>query len=87
MTRYDYRIRRQLFQRRTERFQNFDALEQRYRSRKRTTNIVRFLIILIALIILVGILVFTAKADNHNYKSPVTKGQPEVKLKFPQKDL
>lgn len=87
MTRYDYRIRRQLFQRRTERFQNFDALEQRYRSRKRTTNIVRFLIILIALIILVGILVFTAKADESHYQSPITKGDPEVSMKFPQKDL
>lgn len=87
MTRYDFRVRRQLFQRKgAERFQNFEALEKRYRSRKRMANIGRSMLILLALIILIGVLVFTAKAKpskpvgTFKFQSELVKNHPKGRL-------
>lgn len=87
MTRYDFRVRRQLFQRKgAERFQNFEALEKRYKSRRRMAVIGRSLLILIALVILLGVLVFTSKANNlppaksQQFRSELVKAHPKGRL-------
>lgn len=64
MSRYDYRVKRQLFQKRNvEKYKNFRSFEKEYLARSRFQKLVRFLLILIALILLIFALIFTVNAE------------------------
>ncbi|MEQ8469906.1 MAG: hypothetical protein RIC35_01905 [Marinoscillum sp.] len=78
MSRYNYRVKRKLFQRKGEgQNQDFGAFQRQYQSRKRMQKINRFLLILIALILLIGVAVFSAYGEqNVNNQS---ESHPEVK--------
>ncbi|MEP4533736.1 MAG: hypothetical protein ABJ004_11670 [Cyclobacteriaceae bacterium] len=64
MSRYNYRIKQRVFrQSDINRHQNFQDLEKRHAAHKRSANIMRLVLILVALVVLIGILVFAANAD------------------------
>jgi hypothetical protein len=88
MTKYDFRIRRQLFKRSgTERFQNFEALEKRYRMRRRSNMIVRIVMVLIALVMLISLIVFLSGAKQKKPYDPINIDKIEIKLETPKKKL
>ncbi len=88
MTRYDFRIRRQLFKRSgTERFQNFEAIEKRYQMRKRSNMIVRIVMILVALLILISLVVFLSGAKQKKAYDPVIIDKVEFKFEAPKRRL
>ncbi|GEM_PF-3190837 len=65
MARYDFRFRRQVFRsHRMAKHKDFGSLEKLYTARKRSRNIGRLLLILVALILLTAALVFTSSAQN-----------------------
>lgn len=65
MSRYDYRIRKKLFRRKGHGQQpDFGAFHKQYESRRKAQRISRFVLILIALVFLVGIAIFTARAEH-----------------------
>lgn len=64
MPRYDYRIKSRVFRESdVNRHQDFNRIKKQYASHRRTAKTARFVLILIALVLLIGILVFTARAD------------------------
>lgn len=64
MSRYDYRVKRKLFGRsQLSEHKDFGSFQKEYLHRRRVLRNSRFLVILIALIILIGIAVFAARAD------------------------
>lgn len=79
MSRYDYRVRRKLFNRGQENsHKDFNSFERKYNQRHRIQRASRFLLILIALIVLIGIAVFAAKADNIKKKSAPLESEKEL---------
>lgn len=79
---YDYRIRRNTFRNRNiEKHMDFRSVEHRYRSGRRVRAISKLLLILIALIILIGILVFTAGASQTS--PPSNEDFSELKFEVP----
>lgn len=83
MSGYDYRIRRNVFRsKRIEKYQNFQSLQDRYRSGRRMQSLARFLLILIALVVLIGFLIFTANATQKKPVSPKMEDHSELTFKI-----
>ena len=86
MSRYDYRVRRKLFDRgQSSSHKDFNSFEKKYNQRHRIQRTSRFLLILLALIVLIGIAVFTAKADHINdTPNPLKR---EIEIQSPKHSL
>lgn len=81
MPRYDYKIKKNLFQNReSTRHQNFQSIEKRYASRRRSHNALRIILILATLIVLIGILIFSANADQKRQPSNENKNHQEFRF-------
>ena len=69
MPRYDYRVRRQLFQNRNiDKYKNFNSLEKQFEARNRTHKLVRLLLILLALLLFTLTIVFVSSASERDHQ-------------------
>lgn len=79
MSRYDYRTRRKLLSRHSSNpHKNFGAFQKEYLHKRRIQRTNRFLVILIILVGLIGLAVFSAKADEYKQLKPPLKKEFSV---------
>lgn len=79
MSRYDYRMRRKLFNRHgSNPHKNFGAFEKEFIHKRRVQRTSRFLLVLLILVALIGLAVFTANAENIQKSPTPLKGEIEI---------